>query len=458
MAPLGVASRGMARRCRSAALDAPSASAEPPPPKRVRLEEPVASPGRRSIRRAAASPLPRLAKRVRLEKPMPRCFDALAPAAVVAPRPGVGAAARSSSRSAMARSVAFSEEVTCLPGRTMLETVSVGPATRKQYLMVLWMLASWGMGASTRAMTGCPEVPMMKGLKFLIQLAKQDWELDDLVAGFLDSAFWEGAHSLLAGRVRSALGWLLPKFQKHGDGHLPRLAQSKLAAERRSPGSTPLPLPEEFIYATVMIVAFLLEARGLPPDAAMGLMLAHHCYLRPGELSRVLWKMIVPGSGTHRHKAVVVLHPAEARKPSKTGEFDETVVIDLPWLATLILKRRLLRNANSRVVGIPMLLLQEIFKEAQVKLGIAAVLGLRTLYVLRHSGASSDAWEERRDLSAIQRRGRWRAASSVRRYEKGGRLAEQLARCSAQMQQFAAMSMARLPLVLDQRCVPSMLR
>ena len=86
------------------------------------------------------------------------------------------------------------------------------------------------------------------------------------------------------------------------------------------------------------------------------------------------------------------------------------------------------------------------------------MLGLRTLYVLRHSGASSDAWEERRDLSAIQRRGRWRAASSVRRYEKGGRLAEQLARCSAQMQQFAAMSMARLPLVLDQRCVPSMLR
>ena len=47
--------------------------------------------------------------------------------------------------------------------------------------------------------------------------------------------------------------------------------------------------------------------------------------------------MIVPGAGSQRHKAVMVLYPAEARKLSKPGGFDAIVVIDLPRLATLLL-------------------------------------------------------------------------------------------------------------------------
>ena len=45
-----------------------------------------------------------------------------------------------------------------------------------------------------------------------------------------------------------------------------------------------------------------------------------------------------------------------------------------------------------------------------------------TPHCLRHGGASRDALEKLEDLRGIQRRGRWKARESVRRYEKAGTL------------------------------------
>ena len=71
------------------------------------------------------------------------------------------------------------------------------------------------------------------------------------------------------------------------------------------------------------------------------------------------------------------------------------------------------------------------------------VLGLEVLgplhgYQLRHTGASHDWLNRSRDLAGVQRRGRWRDPRSVRRYEKGGRVTQQLARLPAKMQAHAA--------------------
>ncbi len=49
-----------------------------------------------------------------------------------------------------------------------------------------------------------------------------------------------------------------------------------------------------------------------------------------------------------------------------------------------------------------------------------------TPYQLRHARASWDFAAGIRTLAEVQRRGRWRAAAIVRRYEKGGRVSEQL--------------------------------
>ena len=45
-----------------------------------------------------------------------------------------------------------------------------------------------------------------------------------------------------------------------------------------------------------------------------------------------------------------------------------------------------------------------------------------TAHGLRHAGPSSDSLHRRRDINAIQQRGRWAAPSSVARYRKPGRM------------------------------------
>ena len=60
------------------------------------------------------------------------------------------------------------------------------------------------------------------------------------------------------------------------------------------------------------------------------------------------------------------------------------------------------------------------FSDAADRLKVDKMLGHPVLYVLRHSGASANAWSKHRDLTAIQSRGRWKSANTVRRYAKGG--------------------------------------
>ena len=68
-----------------------------------------------------------------------------------------------------------------------------------------------------------------------------------------------------------------------------------------------------------------------------------------------------------------------------------------------------------------------------------ALLGVET------SGASADAWALRLSLTEIQVRGRWKAAGSVRRYAKGGRVAHQMIACLEPLQRFAKPCVAALP-------------
>ena len=56
---------------------------------------------------------------------------------------------------------------------------------------------------------------------------------------------------------------------------------------------------------------------------------------------------------------------------------------------------------------------------------------------MRHTGPSHDWLAQLRSLSAIQRRGRWGAASSVRRYEKSARVTSLLGKLPPEILEFA---------------------
>ena len=107
----------------------------------------------------------------------------------------------------------------------------------------------------------------------------------------------------------------------------------------------------------------------------------------------------------------------ERGRPNKTGEFDESVMMDWPVMALSgyfeALQRR---RAGQRVWTFDSLHLTSVLKRS-AELALCDHL-LPQLYSLRHGGASWDALEKRRDIMEIKKRGRWRSDASVRRYEK----------------------------------------
>ena len=98
---------------------------------------------------------------------------------------------------------------------------------------------------------------------------------------------------------------------------------------------------------------------------------------------------------------------------------------------------------------------QQDFQQAVARAGAALRLDPPPqLYQLRHTGASSDFASQRRTLPEIKRRGRWRAESSVRRYEKGGRLTDLLARLPAPTRKYALRCSRMIQYVLLKRVPP----
>ena len=112
--------------------------------------------------------------------------------------------------------------------------------------------------------------------------------------------------------------------------------------------------------------------------------------------------------------------------PSKVREFDETVTVDLdPARSFLAPGLRTLKNRNAdRLFGFTQQIFAKEFRAAAERLNLGHMMPHS--YQLRHSGPSHDMQQKLRSLLEIKIRGRWRADASLRRYQKEGRLAQQL--------------------------------
>lgn len=154
------------------------------------------------------------------------------------------------------------------------------------------------------------------------------------------------------------------------------------------------------------------------------MILAMELYLRPGELDGIRVMDLVPPVGAAPNRQwSLVLHPWEQIVPSKAQEFDETVLFDLP-LQTLLAETicRVLkfgvRGNHEKLFSLSYESMKEWMKKAADFHQVEAV-GAPHAYRLRHAGAS-------RDFALHLRSGRWKAPSSTRRYQKGGRLQQLL--------------------------------
>ena len=135
-----------------------------------------------------------------------------------------------------------------------------------------------------------------------------------------------------------------------------------------------------------------------------------------------------PLVGTRHLNWSIVLHPNEGGQPSKTKEFDEVVVVDLKMYKDLldhglgILKA--VRGPDQPLFEFSQKEFAKQFRKTCAEAGLE-VLKPHT-YHLRHSGPSHDKSQNLRTLLGIKIRGRWKSDSSLTRYQKEGRVSQQL--------------------------------
>ena len=110
-------------------------------------------------------------------------------------------------------------------------------------------------------------------------------------------------------------------------------------------------------------------------------------------------------------------------QPAKNGEFDECVFLDtaarsdVNQLVAWLVKRA--KSNNDLLLG--SLSLEQYEKQIKKAAAFAQLDHLKLCpHMLRHSGASHDAFHKIRNLKDIQVRGRWKAIQSVNRYRKPG--------------------------------------
>ena len=219
-------------------------------------------------------------------------------------------------------------------------------------------------------------------------------------------------------KLLAAIQWLHPSLGRGGTVQLSRVHQALRGWARARPPS--MRDPRSWLEACGL--ANKLVLRGLW-SMAVCLLLMFDLYLRPSEAMGLRSADVGPpvkrGEGKLRHWSFTI-RPWRLGVPSKTGTFDDTVVLDRE--DRLFLGPHI-RHLHAQVEGD-----QHLFPFTQADLSrevrsAATSLGLVvTLYQARHGGATSDRVDNVRSLPEVGKRGRWRSDKSLRRYEKHGRL------------------------------------
>ena len=128
-------------------------------------------------------------------------------------------------------------------------------------------------------------------------------------------------------------------------GGFPRAARALKGWRRLVPARARRPIP--WLAACAMMGTLLFLGKD---DLAFAILIAFVCYLRPGELCGLRPEQIVApvrGAGPEAMQWGLILGPLESGKPNKTGEFDESALIDWeelnwigPFMRTLQLRPR----------------------------------------------------------------------------------------------------------------------
>ena len=308
-----------------------------------------------------------------------------------------------------------------MPGVGVLRTCSVKAITRTRYEEHFEKYQAW-----LRSHGLCPTT---------------HGGIDETLALHLEEEYLEGIGYASAQYTLAAVMFYVPALKGAGQGKLALTRQAMKGFRSLAPPQSKLPWPWE----VVALMANALVADDLRLEA-LAILLCFELYLRPGEGTSIRAIDLVPpipGAKTYQHYNITI-SPAEAGDPTKIGEYDNTLPLDLPRHALLgpMLeancevafgkgwRRREVALEKKGQISVLRLFpftaaeLTRTVKRVVAKIG--ADVGDIQLHRLRHAGASHDFLTRTRELEAIRRRGRWMSWKSLRRYEKGPRLSQAL--------------------------------
>ena len=311
-----------------------------------------------------------------------------------------------------------------LPASLQLRALKVTPSTLHRYQCSIRDFETWAAGK---------------------KLAVNKGNLDQRVNQYLTHLFMHGAET--SAGTYLVFGLQLLRCEGDKKAFLPISKESLTGWRKQRPGSMRLPAPEEIVFD--FAYAALEEDRA---DIAMALLLQYDCYLRPSEcLGLTKDHLAAPVGGRYRHWAIIIA-PFELQQASKTGSYDDSILVadkpDRAWLSSALTmfckmsEHELFPNLNLSAY-------ERWFHVTGRNLSYKSSVVMP--HVLRHSGASNDVFQRRRDLRAVQKHGRWKARSSVSRYEKAGLLVKRWSEASASRRQTIRERAQSLPEILLQR-------
>lgn len=152
-------------------------------------------------------------------------------------------------------------------------------------------------------------------------------ELDCSLVDYLQEKYYAGEDLAYANYTLAAVAFFRPGMK--GATTLPLTHQCMRGWRNLCPARSRMPLP----YEVVTLLAVTAVKKGLT-QVGLVLMLNFYLYLRPSEFSRLrvcdLVRPVKRAGKTYRWWGVL-LNPSEEGIPSKTLQWDEALVLDLPY-------------------------------------------------------------------------------------------------------------------------------
>jgi len=182
-------------------------------------------------------------------------------------------------------------------------------------------------------------------------------------------------------------------------------------------------MPEEYLWITAGYLGHL----GLL-SMALYIVTLFDTYLRP-TTCRALGNddIVAPVHSSGEEHYVLLVAAFEKEKATKTGYYDEALVLDgdlCPQLGALLVlqgqrAQRLFGPKSNRLWDFAPRAFYESWRGAVHKLGLQ---GMESVHQARHGGASRDLLKRRRTEMGVAHRGGWASMSTLRIYNKPARI------------------------------------